>query len=110
MPPWRAVWRPDTPRATASARLTADSPPHLRLMQSDTRGLLRDSRRRGCDRHRLSRPIGERIVHCLDCGYLSIQAWWLEVWRAHRGYHEAEKYYRDNPRDAFKFVPGETNA
>jgi hypothetical protein len=49
-------------------------------------------------------------VRCVDCGYLSLRARWQGDWRTHQGYFEAERWHRDNPRDSYRFVPGESNA
>ena len=50
------------------------------------------------------------IVRCIDCGFLSKRARWKGKFREHQGYHEVERYDRENPRDEFIFVPGESNA
>lgn len=49
-------------------------------------------------------------VQCVNCGFLCKRARWNGEFRAHLGYHEAEKYDRDNPRGTFILVPGESNA
>jgi hypothetical protein len=52
----------------------------------------------------------QHTVRCIDCGFLSKRARWRGEFREHQGYHEAEGYDRENPRDKFTFVPGESNA
>jgi hypothetical protein len=53
-----------------------------------------------------------KTVQCFKCGYLSkrSRAQGPDGWRAHDGYHEADKAFRNNPKESFPFVPGSINA
>jgi hypothetical protein len=51
-----------------------------------------------------------KLVRCVDCGFLARRACLQGEWRAHEGYHEADKVFRNNPKESFHFVPGSINA